>query len=161
MFYASLEKAAFALIEFNFGFPPGGGNCECLARVAQTRTLEFIPSTDDCDASTAASWGMITGTVSEAELDTHVKRLAEHIGSLPVQSVGLVKSMVAQPHLPIDADLARGHRNWSALLHSPDVEAEAGRRIGAFMEAGGQTREGELDLPRLRAATHNAARAPR
>lgn len=119
--FAARESAIFGQFEPAFGALPGGGAAQHLVRLmGRGRALEVMLSAEDYDAELAERYGWINRALPAAELDAFVSALAQRIASFP--AAGRLEGMSAD---------------------------EVQRRIGAAMERGFQTREAELDLPRL------------
>jgi enoyl-CoA hydratase/carnithine racemase len=114
---------------------------------------------DDIDADTAELWGLVNRALADAELDAFVDRLARDIAAHPAAAVRYAKLAVNQataepPALAVEA----------ALLDDLKASTEARHRLGAFLEAGGQTAGGEaafralLEATRARSGTREQVR---
>jgi len=78
-------------------------------------------------------------------LDAFVSALAERIAALPAGGLAMVKARVDAITLAAAADFRRD----SELFLEATRDAETQRRIGAAMQRGFQTRDGEMDLDRM------------
>lgn len=146
MRFAAAESAVFNQPEVALGLVPLGGGTTRLARLAgRARALEALLGCDDFDATTAAAYGWVNRALPEAELTTFVKTLATRIAAFPPFAVAAAK-----------ASVNRADRDLGGLLLE-DVAVEASLRalpetmalVDRFLEAGGQTPEGESDLARI------------
>jgi enoyl-CoA hydratase/carnithine racemase len=144
--FAALGRAVLAQPEVAIGIIPGGGGTQRLGRLmGRNRALEVVLGCDDFDAATAERYGWVNRALPPDELGPFVDRLARRIASFPPRAVQLAKKAV-DAGLPgvRDGLLAETHA-WNLVLTDPDLDA----RFAAALDAGAQTREGELDLGRL------------
>ena len=145
MRFGALGKAIINQPEVAIGILPGGSGTQRLHRLlGRGRALEVILGCDDLDAETAERWGYLNRALPPKELRGFVERLARRIASFPPEAVALAKRSVDAAE-PRREGLIEEAYLFQQLLRSDDAQAAMRR----FMEAGGQTREGELRLATL------------
>jgi enoyl-CoA hydratase/carnithine racemase len=139
--FAALGRAVLAQPEVALGIIPGGGGTQRLPRlVGRGRALEVILGCGDVDAETAERWGYVNRALPEGELRPFVDALAARIAAFPPEAVAHAKAAVeaAAPE-PVPGLLDEAFR------FNQTVALEATRaRMDAFLQAGGQTLESEL-----------------
>jgi enoyl-CoA hydratase/carnithine racemase len=143
MRFAARETAIFSQPEVALGIPPGGGATQRLPRLTgRSRALEIILGCEDFDAELAERYGWINRALPTDELRPFVDRLARRIAAFPAPAIAHAKAAVdaGQPS-PVDG-LLDEHQHLRRAL----ATAEATAAMQAFLEAGGQTRDYELDL---------------
>jgi enoyl-CoA hydratase/carnithine racemase len=145
MVYAARESAVFGLPEVALGILPAGGGTQRLARAtSRGRALEVVLGCDDLDADEAERFGIVTRALRSDELDAFVRTLASRIASWPAPAIRLAKAAVdAALPSPVEG-LADEYHYFSLLLADPRTR----ERLRRFLDAGGQTREGEAELGR-------------
>jgi enoyl-CoA hydratase/carnithine racemase len=149
MRFAARERARFSQPEAWLGILAAGGGTQRLpAVVGRARALELLLGGDDVDAETAERWGLVNRALADADLDPFVDRLARDIAAHPASAVRSTKLAVNQataepPALALEA----------ALLDDLKARAAARDRLTAFLDAGGQTPEGEVAFRALLEAT--------
>lgn len=144
MRFGSVERAVFNQPEVALGLIPGGTGTQRLPHlVGRARALEIVLGAIDVDATTAADWGLLNRALPAAELRGHVDGLARRIAGLAPEVVALAKRSVLNAHdlAPLDGLLAEAHL-FAQTLRFDDTR----RRMQAFLDNGGQTRDGELNL---------------
>jgi enoyl-CoA hydratase/carnithine racemase len=140
MRFAARETAIFNQWEVAFGSLAGSGGVSRLARLmGRSRALEVLLGCDDFSADVAELYGWVNRTLPTAELNGFVERLARRIASFPPHAVAATKDAVLQRvdkegRADILADSEDARRNRTPVI----VEA-----LEKFLEAGGQTIEGE------------------
>ena len=140
MRFGALGKTVINQMEVALGILPGGSGTQRLPRlVGRGRALEIILGSDDLDAATAEQWGYLNRALTPEELDGFVERLALRIARFPPEAIALAKASVVgvesvEPGLKEEAYL------FQKLVRTP----EARQAMRAFLEGGGQTRDGEL-----------------
>ncbi|MGN6825866.1 enoyl-CoA hydratase/isomerase family protein [Paucibacter sp. M5-1] len=144
MVFAAVGSAGLAQCESLMGITPGGGATQYLSdRMTRGRVLEVILGADLIDAATAERYGWINRAIPATELDDFVDRLARNIAALPEGVIAAAKKAVRA------ADLREGFRReneaWAGLFAQPAAE----RLIRGGLQAGAQTRAGELNLEGL------------
>ncbi len=138
MRFAALESAVFGQPEVAVGILPGGGGTQRLPRlVGRGRALEIVLGAGDFDAATAERYGWINRAFPRAALRPAVRALARRIASHPREAVALAKQAVLAGEAGVEEGLRLEAQLFDRLLRSD----EAGRRMRAFLAAGGQTRE--------------------
>jgi enoyl-CoA hydratase/carnithine racemase len=130
-------------MEVPIGILPGGGGTQRLPRlVGRGRALEIILGGGDLDAETAEAWGLLNRIFPADEIDDFVQGLARRIASFPPQAVQLAKQSVDAAALPLDEGLVEEGYLFQTLLRTDAAQVNMRR----FLELGGQTREGELEV---------------
>jgi enoyl-CoA hydratase/carnithine racemase len=146
MRFGARGKTVFNQMEVPIGILPGGGGTQRLPRlVGRGRALEIILGGGDVDAATAESWGLLNRALPTDEVGPFVEALAQRIASFPAQALALAKQSVDASALPLEDGLVEEAYLFQRLLRT-DV---AQRNMRRFIELGGQTAEGELDVARL------------
>jgi enoyl-CoA hydratase/carnithine racemase len=140
MRFAALGKAVFAQPEVSVGIIPGGGATQRLPRlVGRGRALEIVLGGNDIDAETAERWGYVNRALPPGELGPFVDALAARIASFPLDAISRAKQAVdtalGDPSIGLNVE----DQLFRQTLALPDTA----RRMQAFMDAGGQTREVE------------------
>ncbi len=144
MRFGALGKTVFNQMEVPLGILPGGTGTQRLPRlIGRSRAMEVILGGIDIDAETAEAWGMINRALPADELTPYVDALAARIASYPTTAVALAKQSVANSDT---LSLRDGMVEEAFLFQQTIRDPEAQRRMARFLEVGGQTREGELDL---------------
>jgi enoyl-CoA hydratase/carnithine racemase len=138
---AALGRAVFGQPEVLVGILPGGSGTQRLPRlVGRGRAMEIVLGGADLDAETADRWGLVNRALPPAEVGPFVDALAGRIGSLPRVAVAEAKASVlaAEPD-PVPGLLQEWQRFTRCL-----ADEESTRRMKALLDAGGQTRQAEL-----------------
>jgi len=134
------ERAVLGQPEVAMGILPGAGGTARLPHLlGRARALEVILSGRDVGAEEALHSGWLDGLHPSEELAEVVRRLAARIASMPPASVAAVKRVIDRSLESFDDALVAETDAFGALtaggLHIVRMER--------FLEAGGQTREGE------------------
>jgi len=134
------ERAVLGQPEVAMGILPGAGGTARLPHLlGRGRALEVILSGRDVEAEEAVRIGWLDAVYPRAELGDIVRGLAARIASMPPASVAAVKHVVDRSLTSFDDGLVAETDAFGALtaggLHIVRMER--------FLEAGGQTREGE------------------
>jgi enoyl-CoA hydratase/carnithine racemase len=146
MRFAARESAVFAQFEPAFGVLPGAGGVQHLARLmGRARALEVMLSADDYDAELAERYGWINRALPASELGDFVSSLAHRIADFPAAGHAVVKERVNAIALPPADDIRRD----SDLFIEGARSREFQERNRVAMERGFQTRDAEMNLPRL------------
>src|SRR5438094_7967980 len=144
--FGALGRAVLAQPEVALGILPGGSGTQRLPRlIGRARALEVILGCDDVPADLAERWGYLNRALPPAELGPFVERLAVRIASFPAEAIALAKAAVDAAELPTPQGLLEEADAFNRTLGT----SAARRRMGRFLELGGQTRAVELDLGRL------------
>jgi enoyl-CoA hydratase/carnithine racemase len=138
--------ARLAQPEVALGIIPGAGGTQRLTRlVGRARALEIVLGCDDVTGEEAAAIGYANRVLAAAEIDGFVRTLAARIASFPVHAVAAAKRAVDAALADPTPGLVAEGRAFDASRFEPEAEA----RMRRFLAVGGQTRDGELDLPAL------------
>ena len=136
-------------MEVPIGILPGGTGTQRLPRlVGRGRAMELVLGGVDLDAATAERWGWLNRAFATvAELDAYVDDLARRIASYPPQAVVNGKAAVLAAEGDPTPGLLEEAYLFEQLVTRPDAKAAKQR----FLDAGGQTRDGELRVGELNA----------
>lgn len=144
--YAALDKALFSQNEVSLGIFPAGGGSQYLPRLlGRSRALEVIIGADAFDAALAERYGLINRALPADELDGFVERLAQRIASFPPEAVAVAKQAVDTGASLSVPDALQEENKLLRQLVNPQVT----EFLHAALEAGAQTRRGELDMEGL------------
>lgn len=139
-------KTKINQMEVPIGILPGGTGTQRLPQLmGRARALEVIIGADDLDAETAERWGYLNRIFAADEISSFVDRLAGRIASFPVPAVRLAKRSV-DAGAPVHED---GYLEEAYLFQQLLRTDEAKANMQRFLELGGQTREGELEVAQL------------
>lgn len=145
---AALGRAVFNQPEVALGILPGGSGTVRLPRlIGRSRALEVILGCDDVDAATAERWGWVNRALPPDEVWPFVDRLAQRIAGFPPHAVAAAKAAVLRAESFVEEHLLEEGGAFNATLGHPATAAA----MQAFLDQGGQTREGELRLGDLAA----------
>jgi enoyl-CoA hydratase/carnithine racemase len=133
-------------MEVPLGILPGGGGTQRLPRlVGRGRAMEIILGGEDLDAETAERWGLLNRALAAAEVGPFVDALAKRIASFSPEAVALAKESVNAAELPLAEGLIE-----EGYLFQRSIRSDAAQNLmRRFMEAGGQTRDGEIEVAEL------------
>ena len=146
MRFGVIDKTMINQMEVPLGILPGGSGTQRLPRlVGRGRAMEIVLGADDLDAQTAERWGYLNRIYRADEIDDKVAALAARIASFPMESVRLAKAAVNASDLPIQQGLQEEAYLFARLLRTDSAQSNMAR----FMEIGGQTREGEMQVAEL------------
>jgi enoyl-CoA hydratase/carnithine racemase len=138
--------AIFSQPEVALGIIPGAGGTVRLPRlVGRSRALEVVLGCDDIDAATAERWGWVNRVVAPDEIDAFVDRLVGRIASFPAHAVAAAKDIVVRSETGVEDDLLAETISFNATLASDETHD----RMQRFLDAGGQTPDGERRLGQL------------
>ena len=139
-------EAIFNQPEVAFGILPGAGGTVRLPRlIGRSRALEVVLGCDDIDAATAERWGWVNRVMPADEIDAFVDRLAGRIAGFAPHAVAAAKASVVRAEIGVESDLLAETVAFNATLASDDTQD----RMQRFLDAGGQTPEGERRLGEL------------
>ena len=149
MRFGLLGHTVINQMEVPIGILPGGTGTQRLPRLmGRGRALEVILGGIDLDAGTAERWGYLNRAFATVEeLDDYVDGLARRIASFPPQAVALAKAATLGAEPDWQTGLLEEAYLFQQLLRTP----EAGPAMQAFLDLGGQTRDGELRVAELSA----------
>lgn len=140
------KRTRICQMEVPLGILPGGTGTQHLPRlVGRGRALEIILGGDDIDAKTACRWGYLNRIFKRREIEPFVTALAYRIASFPATAIARAKTAVDAAELPLQEGMLEEAYQFQALLRSSGAQ----RNMRRFLEIGGQTREGELEVGRL------------
>lgn len=140
MRFAALGRAVLGQPEVAVGILPGGSGTQRLPRLlGRSRALEIVLGADDFPAELAERYGYVNRALPPEELGPFVDRLAARIASFPPQAVARAKRAVLAAETGVRDGLVQEAQLFDECLALP----EARRRMRAFLDAGGQTREVE------------------
>ena len=146
MRFAARETALFSQPEPAFGLVPGAGGVQHLVRLmGRARALEVMLSAGDYDAELAERYGWINRALPAAALGDFVRSLAHRIAQFPAAGQAVVKGRVNAIALAPSEDFRRDSDLFGEGVRDPEAQS----RIKAALARGFQTRDAELDLPRL------------
>ena len=146
MRFAAIGRAVLAQPEVALGIIPGGSGTQRLPRLAgRGRALEIVLGCEDFSAELAERYGYVNRALPADEIGPFVERLARRIASFPAHAIRLAKEAVAAAEPSPIPGLLVEDRCFTRTLGEPETR----RRMRAFLESGGQTREVELDLGSL------------
>ncbi|MCX5015420.1 enoyl-CoA hydratase/isomerase family protein [Streptomyces sp. NBC_00555] len=147
MRFAATGRTWLAQPETRMGIIPGGGGTQLLTPlVGRARALEVILGGNLFDAELAERYGWINRALPAEELDGFVDALAGRIAALRPEQIAAAKAAVGAASTgggQLLEGLAEESRALAGVYPAPDAVVE---RMRAAVEAGAQTREGELDL---------------
>jgi len=130
-------------MEVPLGILPGATGTQRLPHlVGRGRAAEIILGADDLDAETAERWGYLNRIFERADIDSFVSRLAGRIAAFPPPAVRLAKESINNAHLPPTEGVSLEAYLFQRLIREDSARAAMQR----FLEIGGQTREGELEV---------------
>jgi enoyl-CoA hydratase/carnithine racemase len=153
MRFGVLGRTMINQMEVPLGILPGGGGTQRLPRlVGRGRALEIILGGDDLDARTAERWGLLNRALEPEAIEAFVDGLARRIARAPAEAVRLAKRSVDCAARPLRDGLVEEDYHFRRLLRTPDAR----RAMRRFLEIGGQTREGELQVAALSARVADA-----
>jgi enoyl-CoA hydratase/carnithine racemase len=133
-------RAVLGQPEVPLGILPGAGGTARLPRLlGRGRALEVILTGRDVAADEAAAIGWLDAVFPADDLENRVMQLARRIAAMPPDSVAAVKRVVAVSLGSLEAALSEETKALGEL-RAGGAHMEPMRR---FLEAGGQTREGE------------------
>lgn len=146
MRFGVVGQTILSQMEVPLGILPGGGGTQRLPRlIGRGRALEMILGGEDLDAETAEHWGLLNRAFAVGEIGPFVDRLARRIASFSREAIALAKTAVNASALPLDDGLIE-----EAYLFQCSLRTDAAqKRMRRFMEEGGQTREGEIEVAEL------------
>lgn len=131
--------------EVALGIIPGAGGTQRLTRlVGRARALEIILGCADVSGEEAAAIGYVNRVVDDDALVPTVRALAARIAAQPAAAVAAAKAAVNAVGDDVDAGFAVEAEAFRGTLGD-----DARQRMQRFLDAGGQTRDGERDLAPL------------
>jgi enoyl-CoA hydratase/carnithine racemase len=152
--YGVRGKTKINQMEVPLGILPGGGGTQRLPRlIGRGRAIEVILGAEDMDAETAERWGYLDRIFEAGEIGPFVDRLAARIAAFPPEAVRAAKRSINAADLPLEQGLIEEAYLFQTLLRTDAAK----RNMTRFLEIGGQTRDGELDVAALGAQLNQKA----
>jgi enoyl-CoA hydratase/carnithine racemase len=144
MRFGATGRFALNQMEVPLGILPGGTGTQRLPRlVGSGRALEIVLGGVDVDAETAERWGWLNRALPADALRPFVDGLARRIASFPPGAVARAKASIRNADdLPLRQALLEESHLFAQTLRDPAAQ----RRMAAYLEVGGQTREVELRI---------------
>jgi enoyl-CoA hydratase/carnithine racemase len=144
--FGAIGRCILGQPEVALGIIPGGTGTQRLpGLMGRGRALEVVLGCEDFDAELAERYGWINRALPPREIGPFVDRLARRIASFPAEAIALAKQAVDAARQPgIQGLLEEQH-----CFDRSRVTEAARQRMEAFLAAGGQTRELELELASL------------
>ncbi|MCA1644996.1 MAG: enoyl-CoA hydratase/isomerase family protein [Chloroflexi bacterium] len=126
------EHATLGLPEIKYGFPPGAGATQRLARVMPLGlALEMLLTGDRITAPQAYQWGLVNRVVPETDLLDAALEVAQRIASNPPLAVRATKELVMRSR---DLPLGQGMRLETLLQQMCLATEDAREGPRAFAE---------------------------
>jgi enoyl-CoA hydratase/carnithine racemase len=148
MRFGVVGKTIINQMEVPIGILPGGTGTQRMPRlIGRARALEVILGGIDMDAETAERWGWLNRALPADEIEGFVAALARRIASFPPEAVRLAKQAVHASALPLED----GCKVEAALFQDLLFTDTARTKMRRFLELGGQTRAGEMEVAALSA----------
>ncbi len=133
-------RTVFGQPEVAMGIVPGAGGTARLPRLlGRSRALDVILSGRDVLAEEAVKIGWLDALIPAGRIEAHTMGFAARIAAMPPASVAAAKAVIDRSLTPITSALVAETDAYGRLT-SDGLHEEPMRR---FLEAGGQTREGE------------------
>ncbi|MDD7812132.1 enoyl-CoA hydratase/isomerase family protein [Mycobacterium sp. CSUR Q5927] len=147
--FAVTGRAVFNQVETGIGVIPAGSGPQHLHRlVGRGRALEVILGHDDLDAELAERYGLVNRALDAGDVAPFLDRLVARVASVPLADIAAVKATLAASD--VDAGLAVERFEFARVLGRGAASATMQR----FLDAGGQTPDGERRLAELVADLH-------
>jgi len=147
MRFGEIESFVLNQMEVPLGILPGGSGTQRIPRlVGRGRAMEIVLGGGDIDAATAERWGWLNRALPADRLGGFVDDLSQRIAGHPPGAVAAAKRSVlnSSEMAPTDG-LIEEQFLFQQLMRTPDAQ----HRMRAFLDAGGQTRDGELRVAEL------------
>ena len=146
MRFAAIGPTKLSQPEVALGiFPTGSGTHRLPNLIGRSRALEVMLGCDDFTAEEAERYGYINRALPAEELDSFVDTLALRIGSFPAQAIAYTKEMTDLKASSVENHLLEEAHRFALIRQDEHTQ----NLLKAFMDAGGQTREAELELNAL------------
>jgi len=144
MRFGAIGKAILSQLEIPLGIIPGGGGTQRLPRlIGRSRAMEVVLSGSDYPAELAERYGYINRALPPEEITPFVEELAYRIASYPAETIATAKRAVL---LALEKPVVEGLIEETHLFNLTCCSSEAKERMSLFLEIGGQTRDGELEV---------------
>ncbi|MBW1786674.1 MAG: enoyl-CoA hydratase/isomerase family protein [Deltaproteobacteria bacterium] len=147
MRFGAIGRAILNQPEVALGILPGGGGTQRLSRlIGPARALEALLGCHDFPAELAERYGWINRALPPEQLTPFVENLAFNIAAYPPEAVSRCKtSALNAAEMPLFDGLIEESYLFDQLATLPEPKV----RMKKVLDAGGQTREGEMDFDRL------------
>ena len=146
MRFGAIGRAIVSQPEVALGILPGGSGTQRLPRLmGRARALEAVLGCADFPAELAERYGWLNRALPPDELGPFVDGLARRIAGYPAAAIARAKAAV----LAAEPDVVPGLLEEAHLFNETLAFDETQALMQRFLDVGGQTREGELDLDRL------------
>jgi enoyl-CoA hydratase/carnithine racemase len=134
------ERAVIGQPEVAMGILPGaGGTARWPGLVGRSRALDILLTGRDVQAAELLALGWLLAMGPRERIEEELAAFAARIARMPAASVAAVKRVLDAAPAGLDAALVAESDELGRLLASGDHRAPMRR----FLDAGGQTREGE------------------
>src|SRR5262249_23888083 len=144
--FGAIGRAILCQPEVAVGILPGGSGTQRLPRLmGRARALDAVLGCEDSEAELAERYGWINRALPADELGPFVERLARRIAAFPPHAVRRATRAVDAADGPLPEGLPAEAHYFNLTLADPELDA----RMDGALANGAQTRQGELDLPRL------------
>lgn len=147
--FAVTGRAVFNQVETGIGVIPAGSGPQHLHRLlGRGRALEVILGHDDLDAELAERYGLVNRALDAGDVAPFLDRLVARVASVPLADIAAVKATLAASD--VAAGLAVERFEFARVLG----RGAASVTMQRFLDAGGQTPDGERRLAELVADLH-------
>jgi enoyl-CoA hydratase/carnithine racemase len=141
--FGAIGRCILGQPEVALGIIPGGGGTQRLPRLmGRARALEVVLGCRDFDAELAERYGWLNRALPAESLGAFVEEIARRIASYPSEAIALAKRAVDAAELPT----REGLLEEAHCFHQVLATDAAPQRMAAFLAAGGQTHDVELNL---------------
>ncbi|MBW1788489.1 MAG: enoyl-CoA hydratase/isomerase family protein [Deltaproteobacteria bacterium] len=147
MRFGAIGRAVLSQPEVALGILPGGGGTQRLSRlVGPARALEALLGCRDFPAELAERYGWINRALPPEQITPFVEALAFSIAAYPPEAVARCKTSVLNAaEMPLFDGLIEESYLFDQLATRPEPKV----CMKKLLDAGGQTRENEMDFDRL------------
>lgn len=143
MRFAARGRALLSQPEVMLGLVPPGTATQRLPRLmGRSRALEILLGCEDFDADLAERYGFVNRALDADDIGPFVERLATRIASFPAETLALTKRAA----LTAELGVLEGLQQEFLCSNENHSHGHFARRRDMYLDAGGQTREAELDL---------------
>ena len=126
------EGARFGLPEVRVGIMPGAGGTQRLLRAAgKFKAMRYALTGDHISGTEAASMGLVSECVADADVLPHALKIAARIAGMPPISVDFIKEVISLGEdAPLDTALTLERKAFQLLFATEDRS----EGINAFIE---------------------------
>ena len=119
------EGARFRLPELTYGVIPDTGGMGALFEMAGAGLVsDLVLTSRVLTADEALAHGVVSRVVSEAELDTTVREIAEHVASLPAVTVKMAREVIRHLAVPAIRSSMADEMIYQTFINKSDDIAE-------------------------------------